>query len=84
MNDIRRGTMVRTVISLDPDDKAWLDRKAEEQGTTMTEVVRRAVRRLREEEERPDFEEILRRARGTWKHGDGLEYQIRIRDEWER
>lgn len=76
--------MVRTVISLDPEDKAWLDRKAKEEGTTMTEVVRRAVRRLRAAEERPSLEELLRRSRGTWKHGDALEYQIRIRDEWER
>jgi predicted kinase len=76
--------MVRTVISLDPEDKRWLDRKAKEERTTMTEVVRRAIRMMREEEEKPSFREILERSRGTWKHGDGLEYQIRMRKEWDR
>lgn len=76
--------MVRTVISLDPDDKAWLDEAARREGVSMTELVRRAVRRMREQERKPSFKEILERSRGTWKHGDGLEYQIRIREEWDR
>lgn len=40
--------MVRTVISLDPDDKRWLDSKAREEKVAMTEVVRRAVKHYRE------------------------------------
>lgn len=76
--------MVRTVISLDPEDKAWLDEAARREGVPMTEMIRRAVRRMREEEGKPSFKEILERSRGTWKHGDGLEYQVRIREEWDR
>ncbi|HTQ79202.1 MAG TPA: ribbon-helix-helix protein, CopG family, partial [Thermoanaerobaculia bacterium] len=41
--------MIRTIISLDPEDKLWLDRKAEEENVTMTELVRQAIRRYREE-----------------------------------
>lgn len=74
--------MVRTVISLDPEDKAWLDRKAKREKVTMTELVRRAVRKMREEE--PSFEQLLEETAGTWQHGDGLEYQIKIREEWDR
>lgn len=29
------------------------------------------------------FEELLDKTSGTWKGGDGLEYQIRIREEWD-
>ncbi|MBW3631365.1 MAG: ribbon-helix-helix protein, CopG family [Gemmatimonadetes bacterium] len=76
--------MVRTVISFDPDDKAWLDEKAKRERVTMAELVRRAIRRMREEERTPSFDEVLERARGSWRHGDGLEYQLRIREEWER
>ncbi len=28
-------------------------------------------------------QELLEKTRGTWKGGDGLEYQIRIREEWD-
>jgi hypothetical protein len=78
--------MVRTIISLDPDDKAWLDRKAKQERTPMTRLVQRAIRRLREESEaRPSrFEMLLRETSGTWKRGDGLSYQRRLRREWDR
>jgi predicted transcriptional regulator len=79
--------MIRTVISLDPDDKAWLDRRAEEEHVTMTQIVRTAIRHYREELEaprRPTFEQLLERTAGLWKREDGLTYQQRVREEWER
>ncbi|TAK44035.1 MAG: CopG family transcriptional regulator [Betaproteobacteria bacterium] len=76
--------MIRTVISLDPEDKAWLDRAARRDGLPMTRLVQRAIRRLREESEaRPaGFERLLRETAGTWKRGDGLAWQRRLRREW--
>jgi len=76
--------MIRTVISLDEDDKRWLDRRAEHEGVPMTELIRRAVRLLRGQtaEEYSSLEELLRATSGSWKHGDGLEHQKRLRDEW--
>ncbi len=41
--------MVRTVISLDPEDKRWLDQKARAEQVPTAEVVRRALRRYRED-----------------------------------
>ena len=78
--------MVRTVVSLDPDDKAWLDRQARERRVTMTELVRVAVRRLRADGESAavSFDDLLARTSGLWKQEDGLRYQRRLRDEWER
>ena len=73
--------MIRTLISLEPEDKMWLTRKAQEQGIPETEVVRRALRRFREQED-DSFEKVLRRTRGIWKQGDGLAYQRRRRREW--
>lgn len=78
--------MIRTVISLDAEDKAWLDRTAKRQRKTMTQLVRHAVRRLREEAESgpSGFERLLRDTRGIWKSGDGLAYQKKLRREWDR
>lgn len=78
--------MIRTVISLDPEDKAWLDRAAKAGGTRMTELVRRAIRQYRERSEAHpgQFERLLRETAGTWKHGDGLAYQKRLRRDWNR
>ena len=77
--------MIRTVISLSDDDKAWLDRRAGDEGTTMTEIVRRSVRFYRSvcDPEDADFRALLDRTAGTWTRGDALEYQRRMRAEWE-
>jgi hypothetical protein len=76
--------MIRTIVSLDPDDKAWLDRKARQERTPMTRLVRRAIRRMREESEaRPSgFERLLRATSGLRKFDDGLAYQRKLRAEW--
>ncbi len=74
--------MVRTVISLSEDDKAWLDGVARERGVPMAEVVRLAVRTYREEAESATWDEVLAETRGIWKRGDGLTWQEKVRDEW--
>jgi hypothetical protein len=76
--------MVRTVISLDEEDKDWLDQRADAEGVPMTELVRRAVRLLRQREPGPEptRSDLLRRTRGVWRSGDALEYQQGLRDEW--
>ena len=76
--------MVRTVVSLEEDDKRWLDERAAEEGVPMTELIRRAVRLLRGQArlERPELDDLLERTSGNWKQGDGLEFQERVRGEW--
>jgi hypothetical protein len=73
--------MTRTIISLDAQDKDWLDRRAAAEGVPMTQVVREAIRRLRQQEDL-SFEELLGRTSGLWPKGDGLAYQRRVRKEW--
>lgn len=77
--------MQRTLINLDVKDKAWLDHMAKERGVSMAEVVRTAVRDYRERADmRGDeaWQEMVRRTAGIWRHGDGLDWQRRLRDEW--
>jgi Arc/MetJ-type ribon-helix-helix transcriptional regulator len=84
VNDIG-GCMVRTIVSLDEEDKVWLDRKAAREGISMTELIRRAVKRLRsEEKEAQSFERLLRSTSGIGTGEDGLAAQRRLRDEWRR
>lgn len=78
--------MIRTLISLEDDDKAWLDLKAAEEKVSRAELVRRAVRMYRkasEIETRP-FHRLLTETSDIWKDEDGLAYQLRVRDEWSR
>jgi len=79
--------MARTLINLDPDDKAWLDREAQARNLPMTELVRQAVRGYRTRHESrglTDLQAALRRTAGIWQYVDGLGYQQRLRDEWDK
>ena len=77
--------MVRTVISLPEDDKTWLDKEAKKQKVPMTELIRRAVRMMRKQQEPAEVpvESLLENTSSTWAHGDGLEWQSKLRREWE-
>jgi hypothetical protein len=74
----------RTIISLDEDDKRWLDELAAQEDVPMTELIRRAVRLLRSRQtgDGRGLDELLSATAGTWKGEDGLSYQRRLRDEW--
>lgn len=73
--------MTRMLISLEENDKLWLEQRAQETGVPMSEVVRRAIRQAQETEQKP-MKELLASTKGLWRHGDGLRYQRRIRKEW--
>lgn len=78
--------MIRTLISLEDEEKQWLDRRAKEEGVTMTEIVRQAVKRYRQEHEakEPSFQQVLAQTAGlSATAGDGLAAQERLRSEWE-
>lgn len=74
--------MSRTIISLDDTEKHWLDEEAKRTGKPMTEIVRIAIRFLRTDRERA-LQNLLAETSGTWTEGDGLEYQKRLRSEWD-
>lgn len=78
--------MARTLINLDPEDKAWLDREAKARAVPMTELVRQAVQAFRAREENlgdTDLQSVIRETAGIWTDGDALEYHRRIRNEWD-
>jgi hypothetical protein len=73
--------MTRTIISLEPEEKLWLEQRAQAQGVSMARLVREAIRRLRQQEQ-VSLEEVLKETSGLWRKGDGLAYQRRLRKEW--
>lgn len=77
--------MVRTIISLDREDKTWLERRAREEGVSMAALVRRAVQRMRSvgDGARPTMDELLGGTAGLRGGEDGLASQRRLRSEWD-
>jgi hypothetical protein len=73
--------MTRIITSIAKEEKVWLDKRAAETGLPRAEIVREAIRRMRVEEQAA-FAKLLERTHGLWKHGDGLRYQRRLRQQW--
>ena len=74
--------LVRTQISLDDEQKAWLDRQAALRSVSMSSLIRQAVSEFRMREQRgsaASIQDVLKQTAGIWQAGDGLEYQERIR-----
>ena len=78
--------MIRTIISLDKESKEWLERQAQQERVSTAELIRTAVRRYREEKrkEAPSLDDLLKRTSGIWKAGDAVDYQRRLRKEWQK
>ncbi len=77
--------MIRTIVNLEAADKLWLDRKSDEERVSIAELIRRAVRRFRQEAElqnRP-LQNILEETSGIWQGEDGLAHQRSLRSEWD-
>jgi hypothetical protein len=78
--------MPRTIINLTDDDKRWLDQQARQRRVSMTSLVAEAVGEYRVRQmaaERPDLQAALEDTAGIWRHGDGLDWQQRMRKEWD-
>jgi Arc/MetJ-type ribon-helix-helix transcriptional regulator len=77
--------LMRTLVDIPQTERTWLDKKAKEQGVSMAEALRRAVRAAHESEKKHDnFIRLMDKIQGTWTKGDGLAWQKKMRAEWAR
>lgn len=80
--------MVRTLISLSDPKLKRLDILARKSKKSRAQLVREAVDLyLKKHDRKPEsWKDLVRRTAGLWKHKniDGLEYERKLREEWER
>lgn len=79
--------MQRMIISVDKIDKMWLQEKARTEHVSVAELIRKAVRDYRKKKlsvQVASFSELLSSTRTLWHEGDGLAFQKKLRQEWDR
>ena len=74
----------RTIITISEEDKRWLESYGKARGVSLAEAIRKGIRKLRESEGRDTYGAMVNKTKGLWKKGDGLTYQRRLREEWDR
>jgi hypothetical protein len=72
----------RTIITLPDEDKVWLEGYSRTRNISMAEAIRQGIRKLKESMQPDNYRNVLNQTKGKWKAGDGLEYQKKIRSEW--
>ena len=73
----------RILITLPAEDKRWLIDYSRAHGISLAEAVRRGIHNLKLSERQNLYASLLKRTRGLWRKGDGLEYQRKVRSEWD-
>jgi hypothetical protein len=72
----------RTIITLSEEDKRWLETYSNAHRISLAEAIRQGINKLKETAHEDTYRAIVVETKGIWKLGDGLQYQTKIRSEW--
>ena len=72
----------RTIITLSEEDKRWLENYSSLHQISMAEAIRQGICKLKEAALFENYRTVVQNSKGLWKKGDGLNYQQKIRAEW--
>jgi hypothetical protein len=67
--------MIRTIISLNANEKKWLDKMAKAQHLSMAQIIRNAIKEYRQKHSNTvstDIDSLLQETKGIWEGEEGL------------
>ena len=73
----------RMIVTLSEDDKRWLEAYSRANRISIAEAIREGVGRLKRKEAVNTYRSLVQGTDGLWRKGDGIEYQRRLRAEWD-
>ncbi len=73
----------RIIVTIQDEDKQWLEGYSKVQKISVAEAIRQGIGHLKKSHRHEIYEGLVERTSGIWKKGDGLDYQNKIRSEWE-
>jgi hypothetical protein len=73
----------RIIITIPDEDKIWLESYSKVHQISVAEAIRQGIGELKKSQSQPTYRQLVERTAGIWKKGDGLEYQEKMRAEWD-
>ncbi len=73
----------RLIISLSDEDKNWLKGYSKVHKISVAEAIRQGIGHLKKTQLLQTYQGLVERTAGIWRKGDGLEYQRKLRSEWD-
>ena len=76
--------MVRTIITLEENDKKWLDRYSGRYGRSTAETIRQAIKEFQKQARKGEYQNILKATAGLFKgKDDSVSFVRKLRGEWD-
>ena len=77
--------MVRTIVTMDESDKRWLDQYSGQQGQSVAQTIRLAIKEFQKKMRVGNYQKILDRTFGILKDKeDSVKFIRKLRAEWDR
>jgi hypothetical protein len=73
----------RILVTIPDEDKQWLEGYSKVQKISVAEAIRQGISYLKKSHREKIYQGLVERTSGIWQKGDGLEYQKKIRSEWD-
>jgi hypothetical protein len=73
----------RIIISIPDEDKLWLEGYSKVHQISVAEAIRQGIGQLKRNQREQTYQQLVKRTGGIWKKIDALEYQRKMRAEWE-
>ena len=76
--------MVRTIVSIEEEDKRWLDRYSDQHDRSTAETIRLAIKEFQKKARAGEYRRQLESTAGLLKGGeDSVKFVRKIRGEWD-
>jgi len=73
----------RTIITISDEEKRWLKSYSQMHRVSLAEAIRKGITCLKSVEGEKTYKALVEETKGLWCRGDGLDYQKRLRSEWD-
>ena len=74
----------RTIITISEEEKRWLMSYSQRYRVSLAEAIRKGITCLKAAEGERTYKALVQDTVGIWTKEEGLEYQNRLRAEWDR
>ena len=76
--------MVRTIVTIEENDKRWLDRFSDQQGRSTAETIRMAIKEFQKKMRGGEYRRVLKDTAGLLKgKDDSVRFVRKLREEWD-
>ena len=73
----------RIIVTIPDEDKLWLEAYSKMHKISMAEAIRRGIGQLKQNYRHLTYQKLVEETCGVWTLGNGLDYQRKIRAEWD-